>query len=142
MDWLRSFIRFAVVGVLNVIVDFLVYWSLTRNFNWWQEHFLIANAAAFLVANINSFLWNRQWTFKASQVSMFKQYGYFFVTSAVYLLILQTGLWSLVKFAHWPDLLAKLVTVAIAASGYFSFLKLVIFKPNHTPSAVPAPILE
>ncbi len=133
-DWVHLFVRFALVGLTNVTLDFTVYLSLTRLFTWWQVHFLLANAVAFAVANTNSFLWNRHWTFSAREGSARRQYINFLITSLVYLGVIQGGMWSLVKVVGWPDIQAKLVVVAVAAAGYFIFLKLVVFRaPRHTP---------
>ncbi len=128
VEWLGTFIKFATIGVSNVLIDLVVYWSLTRGFAWWQEHFLLANVVAFIVANFNSFCWNRRWTFGVQATSAVPQYLRFFSASLVYLFVLQLSLWLLVKLANWPDLLAKLVTVGVVATNYFIFLKLIIFK--------------
>lgn len=63
---LIQFIKFAIIGVTNTAVDWLVFFALTS----WVVFFSVqanevwAKAIAFLVAVINSFIWNSIWTFR------------------------------------------------------------------------------
>ncbi len=63
--------KFALVGVLNTLVDILVYAGLLLV----SFHPLVANFVAFLVANIQSYFINARFTFatngKAASVSVF-----------------------------------------------------------------------
>jgi len=59
-----QFIKFGVVGVSNTAVDWIIFFLIT--------HFIVTNksfeptakAIAFLIAVLNSYLWNTIWTFK------------------------------------------------------------------------------
>jgi putative flippase GtrA len=53
--------RFAVVGVVNVCVDFTLFNLLVFGFH---THVQIANMASYGAAFVNSWLMNRAWTFK------------------------------------------------------------------------------
>ncbi len=57
----KRFSKFAVVGVLNTFIDFGIYSLLLYGFG---VHFIFAHFAGFLVANINSFIFNSLWTFQ------------------------------------------------------------------------------
>ncbi len=61
-DGLLQFIKFAIVGVANTGVDWVVFYILVNTFL--GEERTVAKAIAFLVAVLNSYLFNTIWTFK------------------------------------------------------------------------------
>lgn len=124
---LWQFSRFLTVGVGNALVDFIVYIFLTRSFIYWQEHYLLANFLAFLIANFNSFYWNRRWTFKVKHGKIWRQYFEFLSTSLVYIGFIQLGLWWLVSHLGVYDLLAKIIIIGLGMILYFRVLKKLIF---------------
>jgi putative flippase GtrA len=58
---LVQFVKFGIVGVANTLLTFAVYTLLLKGFGVW---YLAASAIGFVVGTINSFLWNRRWTFR------------------------------------------------------------------------------
>jgi len=56
-----QFVKFGLVGVSNTGVDWIVYFILTKTF---LHNGTYAKAVSFLVAMLNSYLWNTIWTFK------------------------------------------------------------------------------
>ena len=58
------FLRFAMVGIIGAIIDFLILNLLHQIFN---IPILIAQAASFSVAVISNFTWNRLWTYPESR---------------------------------------------------------------------------
>jgi len=129
-----QFSRFLAVGSLNALVDFLVYLSLTRGFMVWQRHYLWANAVAFLLANFNSFMWNRWWTFRARHGHPLRQYLEFLGVSIIYLGFIQAGLWLLVSQGGVFDLIAKVIVIGFGMALYFLVLRRVVFA-RQPPSA-------
>ena len=59
--------RFAIVGVLNTVVDFAVFNVLINAFASSGSGANIAKGISFVVAVINSYYWNKYWTFQANQ---------------------------------------------------------------------------
>ena len=55
-------IRFGIVGVANSMIDFVLFYILSTHFGW---NIFVANAAAYSIAVMNSFIWNKRWTFRA-----------------------------------------------------------------------------
>ena len=127
--------RFLTIGTINAGVDFLVYISLTRGFVFMSEHYLLANSFAFVVANLNSFYWNRRWTFNVSHGNPYAQYVQFFGVSIIYLSFIQFGLWLLVSRWGLYDLLAKVIVIGVGMLVYFTVLKRLVFwrKPKPEP---------
>ena len=124
--WLKEFGKFGLVGVSNTVVDFAVYLGLTRSTAYFHEHFLQANLLAFLIANLNSFLLNRRFTFSKSGAGA-TRYPMFLTVSAVYLGVIQLGMWSLVSYAGLYDMVAKVLVVGCATVVYFVVLRTWVF---------------
>lgn len=123
-------LKFGVVGSSNTIIDFGLYFLLTRYVSVFSLHYLWANAMAFYVANLNSFVWNKHWTFTQAEPNpkpWLRQYVEFFSISLIYIFTIQFGLWLLVSEFLWPDLLAKALMTVIATTLYFSIVRKVVF---------------
>lgn len=52
--------RFATIGTLNAIITALVIWLMMC---FAGEHYTIANIVAYVVAQINNFIWSKYWIF-------------------------------------------------------------------------------
>jgi putative flippase GtrA len=121
-----QFGKFAVVGLINTSVDFLVYTSLTRSFDFWDNNKVLATSLAFIIANINSYIFNKFWTFTNRDKKYHIQYTKFFIISLIGLgltdLIFSFALWL-----HCYDLIAKLIPIPIVlvwnflANKYWTF---------------------
>lgn len=61
---LVQFVKFAVVGVSNTAVDWIVYYLLINFIFFEVSEKSIAKLISFIVAVINSYIWNTIWTFK------------------------------------------------------------------------------
>lgn len=61
---IMQFIKFALVGVSNTLVDWAVFYILALTVLGGEEGEPLAKGIAFVVAVINSFVWNSVWTFK------------------------------------------------------------------------------
>jgi len=61
---IMQFVKFALVGVSNTLVDWAVFYLLALTIFAGTEGETTAKAIAFVVAVINSFIWNSAWTFK------------------------------------------------------------------------------
>jgi len=122
-------IKFAMVGVINFIIDFSVYMALTRLFDFWQRNYLVANIVAFAVAVTFSFFVNKHWTFKCRKKDqMRRQYVQFFVICLMGLgwteLILYVG----VDIFQYFDVYIKLLATFLVFFWNFGINKLWTFK--------------
>jgi putative flippase GtrA len=134
-----KYAQFSLVGASNTLVDVGVFNLFLLI---WPSHspglLLAYNVAALVLANANSYLWNTLWTFRdqarhdAKQVGMFTAQG-----------LLNVGMGSLLLWlvAHglgaYTDLsplvsgnVAKVVSMVIASTMSFSFLRLFVFRPR------------
>lgn len=76
----RQFIKFGIVGLGGTLVDWVVYFILTRYFG---TFYLIAKTISFVLAAVNNYIFNRIWTFKSKDKNIAKEFLKFFVVSVV-----------------------------------------------------------
>jgi len=117
LSWLqiptiRQMIKFNIIGLSNFILDFSVYYFLTRDFAFWQHYYVLANAVSFAVAVTWSFFWNKYWTFRAGGRS-YKQYVKFFTVYLISLMLSTLLLYWTVEYWHWLDLISKFVIAMV-----------------------------
>ena len=55
-----KFIKFGLVGVLNTIIN----WILFRLLNSIGVYYIISNIIAYSISTVNSYLWNSKWVFE------------------------------------------------------------------------------
>ena len=89
---LKRFIKFGLIGVLNTLVDFVVFYLLNRFVIKSGPTVVllgvtivagpyISNAISYVVANIHSFIWNKFWTFQKKEPLTRREVGRYVVTS-------------------------------------------------------------
>ena len=63
-SWLIQAVKFSSVGVLNTAIDFGVYFLLTRWVGFANLR-VAAKSISYAAGILNSFFWNRSWTFRS-----------------------------------------------------------------------------
>jgi len=128
-------LRFLPIGVLNTAVDTGVLNLLIWIFQIFAGPWLIImNFISFLIANINSFVWNKYWVFKKKKSNIILEYLGFFATSSVVLGIHSVVIYAITSIGPffigpWAwALFAKLVAVGIGLFWTFLSYKFIIFK--------------
>ena len=132
----KELIRFGAVGFINALIDFSV-----LNFLLWmfQVHsgspLLVCNICAFCCANINSYFWNKSWTFRHKGRLTFSEYSRFFWLSLVGLALNSLVLMIMVEvFAPlrledtllWVNF-AKIVATLVSLSWNFFAYRCIVF---------------
>lgn len=147
---LKKFLKFGVIGVLNTLVDFAVFYVMDR----WvigegptllllgttvAAGIYISNAIAYVVANIHSFVWNKFWTFQKRDKITRGEAGRYLLTSAGYLLISSLSLAIFTRILsvpvlagivpdNWVNMLAKLPTACVTIFYNYLMNKFWVFK--------------
>ena len=108
----RTFWRFSIVGVSNTIVDYGLFYLLTRLAG---LSYLTANPISVETAIIWSFIWNNLWTFSERKVSqpLATRFFIFQVVSLGGLVLSQLALLLFGEFLGLYDLIAKALTIPI-----------------------------
>ena len=119
-------VKFMTVGVLNTAIDAGAYFALTR----WLglgSALVLAKAIAYMVGMINSFFWNRTWTF-GDNGNIWRAVGLFTITH-IFALAINAGTMAFVlDVMQLPEIIA--VGAATGASFVWNFVlnKLVVFR--------------
>jgi putative flippase GtrA len=108
----RTFWRFSIVGVTNTLVDYSIFYSLTRTAG---LDSLWANPISVESAILWSFIWNSLWTFseRKSSKSLIVRFFIFQFVSLGGLAVSQLSLLLLNKYLSVFDLVAKAITIPI-----------------------------
>ncbi|HKN62757.1 MAG TPA: GtrA family protein [Gaiellaceae bacterium] len=123
----NQFVRFCAVGASGYAVNLAVYATLLAL----GLHYLSAAAIAFLVAAASNYLWNRTWTFRASEVPVLGQGARALLVSALSLGANQLFLYAFVV-AGAGRLGAQAVAIVLATPFSFAANKLWAFASEPT----------
>ncbi len=126
----NQFLRFALVGASGVLVNYLVMWACFKGLG---MHYVAASVAAFLVANVNNFVWNKLFTFRDAVRGFWpvlKQQLHFLWVCSLGLLINEAVLVALVTLAGMNPLWANLLGVLVATLGNFLGSRYIAFRPR------------
>lgn len=73
--------KFGVVGISNTLIDFIIYNVITKLLSVSPAHYFIVKFVSGSVAMVNSFYWNRRWTFRSK--AKLSESGVKFVTATL-----------------------------------------------------------
>jgi putative flippase GtrA len=125
--------RFSLVGVLNTLVDFLVYALLVQV----GLYYLASQAAAYACGLACSFLLNRSWTFGYRRLKDRLLLPRFLAVNLCAWGVLELALFLLVGQARLPALLGKVLATPFSLTVNFLGNRLWVFRAQ-TP-ALPTP---
>ena len=84
-----QFLKFGVVGVMNTVVDFLVFQALNLIVGWTY----FAQVIGYGCGILNSYLWNSNWTFRESKTNSAREKLMFFVVNLASLAVSLGVMW-------------------------------------------------
>jgi len=115
---LVQIVKFAIVGVGNTLVDWVVLFGLMRVTGITSGFgYSIEKGGSFLVAVINSYIFNKYWTFKAKGTKVAVEFSQFFLVSVVGMIINVGVATAVVRFI-------KPIDFVINLAGYIPLLEL------------------
>lgn len=120
---LFELIKYASVGTLNVLIDFLILEILMVTTGIYKGFYLaVFNAISFIVYSINGYILNKKFTFKSEKSSYFKYASILFCTMLLNSFILSTlTLYNLLGVK--PLIWASLVKIfASMTTGLLNFI--------------------
>jgi len=118
---LKEFIKFGIVGVSNTFINLLLLYLLTSVVG---IYYLISAIIAFVVANLNSFVLNKTWTFRENlKKNFFKKYVKFFVVSLNSLIIDLAALYLFTEVFHLYYMFSQAIAIALSFGLNFFFNK-------------------
>ena len=125
LDELKKFIKFNIVGVVNTLLDLVVYTALSA----WGLRIEAAQGISYALGMVNSYLLNSRWTFKDKRDSAKRVVLFVLVNLASYgvsvaVLYFVRGQWGL------EGLVAKLIALPFSTAVNFIGNRLLVFKKN------------
>jgi len=103
--------KFAIVGVINTLINLVLLYLLTEFLG---IHYLVSAFFAFVVANLNSFILNKIWTFKESiKHKAASRYVKFIAVSVTALAVNLIFLYVLVEFFRVWYMFAQVLAVLL-----------------------------
>ena len=139
--------KFAIVGVLNTLVDFAVFQSLNLTLGWVYA----AQVIGYTAGIINSYLWNSNWTFREQRTRSLREMGLFLLVNIaslgvslgmIWLLRDVVGItneWVALWMPQWlagfikGDTVCKLIATVFAIAVNYLGNRLFVFKMQPAP---------
>ena len=123
---LIQFVKFGVVGVSNTLLTALTIWFLLQILHF--SHY-VSNIIGYIIGLINSFIWNRKWTF-ASNMKVTDTILRFIITFAICYLIQLGNLYLLLHFTTLDSFVCQLLSIAVYTIFNFWINKYYTFKSD------------
>jgi len=127
----KELVKYSLVGNFSNIIDLGSYIYITRSFDFWRRHYLIANLITMLIASITRFILQKYWTFKnfdSSISSLKSQYLKFILVLTAVILIEEWLLYVAVEFVNINDLVGKIIAFAFGTVIVYTLTKHWVFK--------------
>jgi putative flippase GtrA len=124
-EFILKFIKFGVVGVSGVVVDFGITWLLKEKA---RTNQYFANSTGFMCAVVNNFLLNRIWTFHSQDPSIALQFGKFLMIALVGLALNNGIIYLLNEKRGMKFYTAKLIATGIVMLWNFGANYLITFR--------------
>ena len=123
-DDIFRFIKFGLVGVLNTLIN----WILFILLNSIGVYYIISNIIAYIISTLNSYLWNSKWVFKYSGDNIKETSFKFIVLNIIGLTLNTIILYLLVDIVGLNKLIALVITTGIVMILNYFINKLWVFK--------------
>lgn len=108
-----QFIKYAAVGVLNTLVTLIVI-VICKSLLGVNEY--VSNALGYIAGLINSFIWNKNWVFKAKDNSFTQLYRFAFGFMLCYCLQLAV-VWAITEHTPYGDMLWRFGPFTVSGYG-------------------------
>lgn len=123
-DDLFRFIKFGLIGVLNTLIN----WILFILLNSFGVYYIISNVIAYSISTLNSYLWNSKWVFKYNEDNVKETSFKFIVLNIIGLTLNTIILYLLVDIVRLNKLIALVITTGIVMILNYFINKLWVFK--------------
>lgn len=127
--WMQQALRFGVVGCLNTLVDAALYLALTRWLPLFALYPALAKALSYSAGVLNSFYWNKNWTFRSQAGSVgWKAFLPFVLVNLLGVLINAAAMQVCLDTLSFNEALAFISATGVTLSWNFLVSKLIVFR--------------
>lgn len=120
-------IRFSIVGVGNTLIN----WSIFLILNAFGVYYILSNIIAYIIATINSYIWNSLWVFKYGQGLNINTSVKFFILNLVGLTVNTTIMYILVDILNFNKFIALVIASVFVLIMNYTINKLWVFKEKN-----------
>lgn len=121
---LVRFIKFSIVGVGNTIINWTIFFIL----NFCGVYYILSNVVAYIIAMINSYLWNSLWVFKYGGGLKINTSIKFFILNLIGLTVNTTSMYVLVDIFNFKKGIALIFASIIVVIMNYVINKMWVFK--------------
>lgn len=121
---------------MNSAVDFTVFSALIV---FLEVHYILAHFFSYLCGMINSYFWNKYWTFQKTDGITTSEVSMFVTVNLISLSISALALYLFREWAHIDTLPGKIIATFLAMMVNFMGNRLWAFRTVHTGSNLPHP---
>ena len=127
MNFFNKFIKFGLVGVLNTLINWIIFILL----NFIGIYYIVSNIIAYAIATANSYIWNSKWVFKYNGKNKKETTVKFLILNLIGLGLNTAILYLLVDMAGFNKLIALVITTSIVMIINYILNKAWVFKGNN-----------
>lgn len=124
---INKFIKFGLVGVLNTLINWIIFSLL----NFVGVYYIIANIIAYAVATVNSYIWNSKWVFKYNGKDKKETTVRFVILNLLGLALNTAILYFLVDMLLFNKLAGLVITTAIVMVINYLLNKIWVFNEGN-----------
>lgn len=121
----RQFVKFGLVGASSTVIDWGIYLLLTR---FGHLYYLMAKILSFAVAVLNSYYWNRRWTFRSQDPQKLREFIKFLSIAFVGVVVNATIMYIAVEYLRLRDVYGLVIATAVVTFWNFLANKFYTFK--------------
>jgi putative flippase GtrA len=127
---IRTLWRFCLVGAGNTFVDFIVFFLLIS----FGVSALLAQVCSYTAGVVNSYVWNRIWTFRVKRKASIGEFLRFLIVNVLSLAVTLLLLFLCRDVGHWPLFAGKLIATFGGIAVNFAGSRFWVFasKPSHS----------
>ena len=119
-----QFIKFGIVGIVNTVLFFVIYYPLI----YFGVHYILANIIAFIIGTLNSFYWNYKYVFKPAGGSKSRQLFKLFITYGFTVTLGSILLFILVDIIGISEYIAPIISFIFTVPTNFLLIKFWVFR--------------
>ena len=125
----RQFVKFVIVGGVNTLVDWGVYWLIIHFTGWSVQNLKqLAKALSFVVSATSNYIMNRVWTFRYNEKKVLKEASKFFAVALIGLVFNNAIFYVVTGILHWKDFWGLVIATGLVLFWNFFANKKWTFK--------------
>lgn len=107
---IKKLLRFGIVGGLNTAVTLLIFYLLHHSL---AINYLVASVMAYTAGIVNSYIWNRYWTFKSKTETIASEFSKFTILNLIGLALNTVFMAIFVEVGHLQPFTSQGISILL-----------------------------